>query len=185
VQLAQQLYDAKDNTVAVIATIFKVARTTLYGHLTNGSVGTRSRARKPKTDTTAPTSATASPARSVSPPDGKPGQQPMHPRAAQLASTCPTCQTQPTDAQTRWRLRQDLATIWLHLDGENLHEQRHCVAWQPHTQPLIIECELCGDGPLVTGLPTGLPTEKWPVGLSWLRNHDWRTKLQPRCGNHH
>jgi DNA invertase Pin-like site-specific DNA recombinase len=185
-QLAQQLYDAKDKTVAEIAAIFKVPRTTLYGHLTNGSVGTRPRARKSTTDTTAPASAAASPATPMSAPDNKPGQQPVHPRAALLASTCPTCQTQPTDAQTRWRLRQDLATIWLHLDGEDLREQRHCVACQPHTQPLIIECDLCGDGPLVTGLPPGLPTEKWPAGLtSWLHNHDWHTKPQPRCGNHH
>jgi hypothetical protein len=98
----------------------------------------------------------------------------------------PTCGTKPTDAPTRWRLRQDLATIWLHLDDENLREQRHCVACQPHTQPLIIECDLCGDGPLVTGLPAGLPTHKWPVALtSWLRNHHWRTQPEPRCGNHH
>jgi DNA invertase Pin-like site-specific DNA recombinase len=185
-QLAQQLYDAQDKTVAEIAAIFNVARTTLYGHLTNASVGTRPRARKPNTDTTAPASAAASPATPMSAPHGKPGQQPVHPRAALLASSCPTCQTQPTDAQTRWRLRHDLATIWLHLDGEDLREQRHCVTCQPHTQPLIIECDLCGDGPLVTGLPAELPTEKWPVRLtSWLRNHDWRTKPQPRCGNHH
>jgi hypothetical protein len=98
----------------------------------------------------------------------------------------PTCGTKPTDAPTRWRLRQDLATIWLHLDDENLREQRHCVACQPHTQPLIIECDLCGDGPLVTGLRAGLPTHKWPVALtSWLRNHHWRTQPEPRCGNHH
>lgn len=185
VQLAQQLYDAKDNTVAEIAAIFKVPRTTIYGHLTNGSVGTRPRARKPKTDTAGPASADTSPTRPVSTPDGRPGQHPAHPRATMLATACTTCGTEPADAQTRWRLRQDLATIWLHLDGEDLREQRHCVACQPHTQPLIIECDLCGDGPLVTGLPTGLPTEKWPVGLtSWLRNHDWRTEPEPRCGNH-
>jgi hypothetical protein len=61
VQLAQQLYDAEDNTVAEIAAIFKVPRITLYGHLPNGSVGTRPRARKPYTDT-APASADTSPA---------------------------------------------------------------------------------------------------------------------------
>ncbi|MGH3672638.1 MAG: recombinase family protein [Pseudonocardiaceae bacterium] len=185
VQLAQQLYDAKNNTVAEIAAIFKVPRTTIYSHLTNSSVGTRPRARKHTTDTAAPASADTSPARPVSAPDGKPGQQPGLPRAALLAPACPTCGTEPADVQTRWRLRQDLATIWLHLNGEDLREQRHCLACQPHTQPLIIECDLCGDGPLITGLPAELPPEKWPAGLtSWLRNHDWRTEPQPRCGNH-
>ncbi|MGH3717475.1 MAG: recombinase family protein [Pseudonocardiaceae bacterium] len=97
-------------------------------------------------------------------------------RLPHLRNRARGCPDPVADAQTRWRLRQDLATVWLHLDGEDLREQRHCVACQPHIQPLIIECDLCGDGPLVTGLPAGLPTEKWPAGLtSWLRNHDWRT----------
>lgn len=41
VQLAQQLYDAGEKTVAQIAAIFTVPRTTIYGHLNNGSAGAR------------------------------------------------------------------------------------------------------------------------------------------------
>jgi hypothetical protein len=186
VQLAQQLYDARNKTVAEIAAIFNVPRTTIYGHLTHGSVGTRPRARKPKAgSSTAPTTADTAPAMPVPARLDTAGQRPVRPRRAMLASTCPTCRTEPADAQARWRLRQDLTIVWLHLDGEDLREQRHCVACQPHTQPLVIECDLCGDGPLVTGVPAGLPTEKWPVGLtSWLRNHHWRTEPKPRCANH-
>ena len=47
-QLAQQLYDAREKTVAEIAAIFTVPRTTIYGHLNNGSAGARPRARKPR-----------------------------------------------------------------------------------------------------------------------------------------
>lgn len=45
VQLAQQLYDAGDKTVAEIASIFTVPRTTIYGHLRAGSADARPRAR--------------------------------------------------------------------------------------------------------------------------------------------
>src|SRR5699024_3501898 len=45
IQLAQQLYDSREKTVAEIAAIFKVPRTTLYGHLNKGTVGHRARAR--------------------------------------------------------------------------------------------------------------------------------------------
>jgi hypothetical protein len=62
VQLAQQLYDAGEKTVADIAAIFTVPRTTIYGHLNNGSAGTRPRARKPPAPTTATAQTTEAPA---------------------------------------------------------------------------------------------------------------------------
>lgn len=87
-------------------------------------------------------------------------------RHAMSSSRCPTCGNEPVDAQTRYRQRQDLATIWLHLDGDRLHERRHCVACQPTPTALVIECDRCGDGPLVTGLPNGLKPEQWPPALT-------------------
>lgn len=203
VQLAQQLYDAREKTVAEIAAIFTVPRTTIYGHLNNGSAGARPRARKPPTSVTAPAKApdsAGSPAAVLRP---KPARIPqtdeppsvqerqlrdrlVRQREAMRASRCPTCGNEPVDAQTRWQQRQDLTTVWLHLDGDELRERRHCVACQPHDQPLVIECDRCGDGPLVTGISAELLPGHWPTVLStWLRNHDWRTHPEPRCGNHH
>jgi hypothetical protein len=101
------------------------------------------------------------------------------------APRCPTCGNEPVEGQSRWRQRHDLAIIWLHLNGDELREQRHCVACQPHDQPVIIECDRCGDGPLITGLPANTPIDQWPPALTrWLHNNGWRTKPEPRCGNH-
>jgi hypothetical protein len=51
---------------------------------------------------------------------------------------------------------------------------------------MIIECDRCGDGPLVTGLPANTPIEQWPPAPTrWLHNNGcWRTNPEPRCGNH-
>jgi hypothetical protein len=106
-------------------------------------------------------------------------------REAMRAPRCPTCGNEPVEGQSRWRQRHDLAIIWLHLNGDELREQRHCVACQPHDQPVIIECDRCGDGPLITGLPANTPIDQWPPALTrWLHNNGWRTKPEPRCGNH-
>jgi DNA invertase Pin-like site-specific DNA recombinase len=202
VQLAQQLYDARDKTVAEIAAIFTVPRTTIYGHLNNGSAGTRPRARKPSAPITEPAKvadSAGSPGAVLRPKpalipqaDDPPSAQEralherlVRQREAMRASRCPTCGNEPVEAQIRWRQRQDLAIIWLHLNGDELREQRHCVACQPHDQPVIIECDRCGDGPLVTGLPANTPIDQWPPALTrWLHNNGWRTDPEPRCGNH-
>jgi DNA invertase Pin-like site-specific DNA recombinase len=150
VRLAQQLYDAGDKTVAEIASIFTVPRTTIYGHLNNGTVGSRPRARTlPAGVETEPAVATDSPTTSLRP---KPARIPLigeppsaqelqlrqrlvRQREAMRASRCPTCGNEPGEAQIRWRQRQDLAIIWLHLDGDILQERRHCVACQPPANP--------------------------------------------------
>jgi hypothetical protein len=44
--LAQRLYDAGEHTVAQIAAILTVPRSTIYGHLNKATVGTRPRAQK-------------------------------------------------------------------------------------------------------------------------------------------
>ena len=45
--MAQQLYDGGEKTVAQIAAIFKVPRSTVYGHLDKATVGARPRGRVP------------------------------------------------------------------------------------------------------------------------------------------
>jgi DNA invertase Pin-like site-specific DNA recombinase len=201
VRAAQRMYDEGDHTVAQIAGILNVKRGTLYGHLDKASVGGRPRAAKtsaPPTSATVTTPAADNPPladplprpvqariRRPSEPITPPEQQLVGQRAAIPDSACPTCGNEPIEAQTRWQQRQDLATIWLHLDGDTIHEQRHCVACQPHDQPLIIECDRCGDGPLITGLPASTPIGQWAPALTrWLHNNGWRTDPEPRCGNH-
>jgi DNA invertase Pin-like site-specific DNA recombinase len=206
VRAAQRMYDEGEHTVAQIAGILNVKRGTLYGHLDKASIEARLRAAK---TTPPPTSATVTTSPANNPPlaDPLPGPvrarihrpgEPITPpeqhladrlvgqRAAIHACACPTCGNEPVEAQTRWQQRQDLAITWLHLDGDTIHEQRHCVACQPHDQPLIIECDRCGDGSLITGLPASTPIGQWPPALGrWLHNNGWRTDPEPRCGNHH
>jgi DNA invertase Pin-like site-specific DNA recombinase len=182
VRAAQRMYDEGDHTVAQIAGILNVKRGTLYGHLDKASVGGRPRSAKtsaPPTSATVTTPAADNPPladplprpvqariRRPSEPITPPEQQLVGQRAAIPDSACPTCGNEPIEAQTRWQQRQDLATIWLHLDGDTIHEQRHCVACQPHDQPLIIECDRCGDGPLITGLPASTPIGQWAPALT-------------------
>jgi DNA invertase Pin-like site-specific DNA recombinase len=182
VRAAQRMYDEGDHTVAQIAGILNVKRGTLYGHLDKASVGGRPRAAKtsaPPTSATVTTPAADNPPladplprpvqariRRPSEPITPPEQQLVGQRAAIPDSACPTCGNEPIEAQTRWQQRQDLATIWLHLDGDTIHEQRRCVACQPHDQPLIIECDRCGDGPLITGLPASTPIGQWAPALT-------------------
>ena len=201
VRAAQRMYDEGEHTVAQIADILNVKRGTLYGHLNKASIGGRPRA---ATTTAPPTSATLTTPSPSNPPLADPPPKPVRAhihrpgepitppeqhlvdqRAAIPDSACPTCGNEPTEAQTRWQQRQDLATIWLHLDDDTTHEQRHCVACQPHDPPLNIECDRCGDGPLITGLPPNTPIGQWPPALTrWLRNNGWRTDPEPRCDNH-
>jgi DNA invertase Pin-like site-specific DNA recombinase len=120
----QQLYDAGQKTVGEIAAIFKVPRTTLYGHLDKTSIGGRPRSRNPT-----PTCKST-----LRPRPAAPGQEtltaPGHDvprpterqRIAMRASRCPTCGNEPTQTRHRWQQRQDLATIWLHLDGNTVRE---------------------------------------------------------------
>ena len=146
--MAQQLYHAADTTVAEIAAIFTVPRTTIYGHLTNGSAGARPRARKPPAPAAehpaSPTTARA--AREL-----KLRNRLVRQRNAMRALACPTCGNKPSDAHTRWRQRQDIATLWLHLDGDTVHEQRHCVACHHTRNP-------CSSS------ATTAPTARWSPG---------------------
>ena len=211
VALAQQLYNSQDKTVAEIAAIFKVPRTTIYGHLDKHSVGSRPRAGKLRPSPTAQPSMAAD----ISAPQAgttDPFSDDLHPIRVRLrhpdnplstqepelrdrlqrqrdtmrASRCPTCGNEPIEVKTRWQQRQDLATQWLHLDGAAFREQRHCAACQPHKEVLIIECAHCGDGPLGTGVSADNQPSQWPPALhTWLRDHGWSTQPELLCAHHH
>ena len=49
--------------------------------------------------------------------------------------------------------REDLAIVWLHLDGDRVTEARHGVVCQPHGPVIDVSCSFCGNSPLITGQP--------------------------------
>ncbi|HEY3690455.1 MAG TPA: hypothetical protein VGL46_09145 [Pseudonocardiaceae bacterium] len=89
--------------------------------------------------------------------------------------------------QIRRQPARDALPHEIHPPGGRAHRHNapQVTSRQPHDQLMIIECDRCGDGPLVTGLPANTPIEKWPPALTrWLHNNGWRTNPEPRCGNH-
>lgn len=54
------------------------------------------------------------------------------PAAARTVLACPSCGREPATSGEALQQREDLAIVWLHLDGDHLTEARHCVACQPH-----------------------------------------------------
>jgi DNA invertase Pin-like site-specific DNA recombinase len=164
-QLAQQLYDAGEKTVAQIAALFGVPRTTVYGHLDTGSVGGRPRAKK--------STAISAPASSA-------------PTVSSLS--CPTCGHTPTSRPEARQQRADLATVW--LDQPTAHtpiaEHTHCVHCQPHVPTASLTCVRCGDGPLLTGILAEhvhtRPTDELPSALrSWLAERGWQITPELLC----
>jgi len=153
---AQRMYDEGKHTAVQIAEILGVKRGTLYGHLNKTTVGARPRARKP-TPTPPVKSAT-------------------HP--GPLAITCPSCRHEPTDRNQRWQQRQDLATIWLRLDDDgHVADHRHCANCQPRQHVHLINCPLCGDGPILTGAlaeQAETSTSTPEPARQWLIAHGWR-----------
>ena len=157
---AQRLYDEGNHTAAQIAEILGVKRGTLYGHLNKEAVGARPRARKPR------------PAANASSTTG----------AAPPTLLCPTCGNEPIDRSQRWQQRQDLAIVWLGLDKTGgVSEQRHCAQCQPHDQAYLIDCPLCGSGPILTGELAAIaealgeapePARRWLLNNGWHENPD-------------
>ncbi len=85
--------------------------------------------------------------------------------AARAAMACPSCGREPATRGEALQQREDLAIIWLHLDGDHLTEARHCVACQPHEPVIDPSCSGCGDGPLITGQPPELGARLAPPAL--------------------
>ncbi|MEU4340252.1 recombinase family protein [Nocardia sp. NPDC023852] len=183
IEQAQRLYDEGEHTAQQIADILKVKRSTLYGHLDKTTVGTRVRARKAEENDRTPANAelAAIPAVPVGE-DPKPSQAWAGRRSRLRSFTCPSCGHEPVDRGERWQQRQDLAVIWLRLDGRGqVVDHRHCAKCQPRQRFHPVDCSLCGDGPILTG---GLadqaekldavpePAHQWLLANGWADDPD-------------
>jgi len=178
--LAQRLYDAGEHTVAHIAAILTVPRSTIYGHLNKTTVGARPRAQK--------TVASAPPAPGTGPAGveqiGAPTSAPRTSRA------CPSCGHDPTTREEATTQRADLAVTWLCTDpgrpGQVL-TRRHCRRCQPHGPVVDLACAVCGDGPILAGalataaIDAGTPPE--PV-QQWLAADGWQLVPDLLCPDH-
>ena len=168
-QLAQRLYDAGEHTVAQIAAILTVPRSTIYGHLDKTTVGTRPRAQK-----------TATP----------PAPPSTHTSANRPSRTCPNCGHEPTTREEATTQRADLAVTWLCADpnqpGQAL-TRRHCRRCQPHGPVVDLACAVCGDGPILAGdlataaIDAGTPPE--PV-QQCLSADGWQLVPDLLCPDH-
>ncbi|WP_083395733.1 transposase family protein [Rhodococcus koreensis] len=140
--------DAGEHTVAQIAGMLKVPRTTVYGHLDK-------KARRPP---------------HAAPPE------PMPPlRSPRI---CPTCGHEPTTRAEAAHQRADLAVTWLHPDPDHRgtvtsrHHCRHCEPGQP---VFDIACSVCGDGPILADQLAELamngdlikPVQRWLAAAGW------------------
>jgi resolvase-like protein len=106
--------------------------------------------------------------------------------AAGLAHlACPACGRESATRGEALQQREDLAVVWLHLDGDPLTEARHCVACQPHGPVIAVSCSGCGNGPLITGQLPGLGGQLAQPALDWLRARGWHLHSGPRCRADH
>jgi len=186
VALAQRLYDAGEHTVAQIAGMLGVPRSTLYGHLNRAAVGTRPHAQK--------TAATPSPPGAETAPDT---DRSVNGRTRDLASAprpsraCPSCGHEPTTREEATTQRADLAVTWLSADSHRpgqLLPRQHCRHCQPHGPVLDLACAVCGDGPILSGdlataaaIDAGIPPK--PV-QQWLAADGWQLTPELLCPDH-
>jgi len=169
VALAQRLYDAGEHTVAQIAGMFTVPRSTVYGDLDKATVGARPRAQK-----TVPTPS----------PPGAPTPAPRASRA------CPSCGHDPRTRAEATAQRADLAVTWLSADPDRLGQvltRRHYRHCQPHSPVADIACVVCGDGPILAGAlaaaVTGAGSPPEPV-QRWLAAEGWQLTPELLCPDH-
>lgn len=169
VALAQRLYDAGEHTVAQIAAMFTVPRSTVYGHLDKATVGARPRAQKTVATSSSPGSPTSAP---------------------RMSRACPSCRHDPKTREEATAQRADLAVIWLCTDPDRPGQvltRRHCRRCQPHGAVADIACVACGDGPILAGdlaaAVTGAGTPSEPV-QRWLAAEGWQLTPQLLCPDH-
>ncbi|MHA4853940.1 recombinase family protein [Rhodococcus sp. MSC1_016] len=156
IELAQRLYDAGEHTVAQIAGMLKMPRTTVYGHLNT---------RRVDSAPVVPESAVvANP-------------------SVRTSRTCPSCGYEPTTRAEAAHQRADLAVTWLHADSNrrgrviSRHHCRHCEPGQP---AFAIACSVCGDGPILAGALAEQakrgnltePVRRWLTAAEWIVTPD-------------
>jgi hypothetical protein len=107
------------------------------------------------------------------------------PAAAQAPLACPACGREPTTRHEALQQREDLAIVWLHLDGDRVTEARHCVVCQPHGPVIDVSCSCCGNGPLITGQPPELGDQLAQPALDWMHARGWQLHPQPLCPADH
>ncbi|MGW5153459.1 recombinase family protein [Rhodococcus koreensis] len=163
IELAQRLYDAGEHTVAQIANMLKVPRTTVYGHLNK---------------------------RAVSHPD-KPATADLAdpPAVVRAPRACPTCGHEPTTRAEAAHQRADLAVTWLHPDPDHLGtviSRSHCRHCEPGQPAFDIACSVCGDGPILAGaLAESADNGGLPESVQrWLTDAGWRTTPKLSCPDH-
>jgi hypothetical protein len=106
------------------------------------------------------------------------------PAAARAPLACPTCGREPTRHEAVQQ-REDLAIVWLHLDGDHVTEARHCVVRQPHGPVIDVSCSGCGDGPLITGQPPELGAQLAAPALDWMHSRGRQLHPGPLCPADH
>ncbi|TWE11113.1 recombinase family protein [Prauserella muralis] len=177
---AQRLYDEGEHTVAEIAALFGVPRSTVYGHLDKATVGARPKAARPRT-----------PAAEAKPTSSAPPDRADRSGSVDAANgRCPSCGADAgRSARDRWQQRQDLAITWLYPDPQQpdtVIERHHCAACQPHEHVTVLECPVCGDGPLLAGELAGQTAPPVEPVRVWLVEHGWHEdhKRGLVCGAH-
>ncbi len=184
VALAQRLYDAGEHTVAQIAGMLTVPRSTVYGHLDKATVGARPRAQK--TVASAPPSAEPAPG-TEQPIEGHTGAPASAPRTSRA---CPGCGHEPRTREEATTQRADLAVTWLSTEpgrpGQVL-TRRHCRRCQPHGPVVDIACAVCGDGPILAGNLATATTDAGAPPESvqhWLAADGWQLTPDLLCPDH-
>jgi DNA invertase Pin-like site-specific DNA recombinase len=187
-EVARGMYDEagadgrRKYTVAEIAETFGVSRKTVYRHLEPS--GDRRQPGK-----TTPSAAPAGPLATLPHPlhtrISEPASPRARPAAARAALACPACGREPATRGEALQQREDLAIIWLHLDGDRVTEARHCVACQPHGPVIGVSCSCCGAGPLITGQPPELGDRLAAPALDWLHSRGWQLHPRPLCPADH
>lgn len=161
IDLAQRLYDAGEHTVAQIAGMLEVPRTTVYGHLN----------KRPGAMPVKPTTS-----------------ERTNP-AARASRACPTCGNEPTTRAEAAHQRADLAVDWLHPDPdhpETLTVLNHCRHCEPDQPAFDIACTICGDGPILAGAladQAGNGNLSEPV-RRWLTTAGWTLTPHLLCPGH-
>lgn len=165
--LAQQLYDGGEKTVAQIAAILGVPRTTVYGHLNKRAPASSASAAAPEVVPAADSVA-----------------------AVRSPRICPSCGYEPSTRAEAAHQRADLAVIWLHPHPEDPGSavaRSHCHQCEPAPPAFDVACTVCGDGPILAGdfAQTAHSGDGFPDPVrQWLIASGWSVVPELRCPDH-